>query len=81
MVLQFDRDYVEFNVRISDLETALQHFINNSFESITSIEASLNLLKKFQTILQREHLKTDLDSKFTLIFHSYGLDLLTVQDL
>ena len=49
---QFDRDYVEFNVRISDLETALRHFINSSFESITSIEQSLNLLRKFQTILQ-----------------------------
>lgn len=78
---KFDRDYVEFNVRISDLETSVQHFVNNSFESITSIEQSLTLLKKFQMILQRDNLKTDLDSKFTVIFHSYGLDLLSVQDL
>jgi dynein heavy chain len=49
---KFDRDYVEFNVRISDLESSLQHFINHSFESISSIEASLNLLKQFQAILQ-----------------------------
>ncbi|RHY51106.1 hypothetical protein DYB38_003376 [Aphanomyces astaci] len=78
---KFDRDYVEFNVRISDLELSFQHFINQSFESITSIEQSLNLLKQFQTILQRENLRNDLDSKFTVIFHNYGLDLTTVQEI
>ncbi|KDO29332.1 hypothetical protein SPRG_05868 [Saprolegnia parasitica CBS 223.65] len=78
---KFDRDYVDFNVRISDLELSFQHFINQSFESITSIEQSLNLLKQFQTILQRENLRNDLDSKFTVIFHNYGLDLTTVQEI
>ena len=78
---KFDRDYVEFNIAISDLEGSLQQFINQSFENITSIEQSLMLLKKFQTILQRESLKNDLDSKFTVIFHNYGLDLTTVQEI
>ena len=72
---RFDRDYVEFNVHISDLEGLLQKFINDSFENITSIEHSLNLLKKFQTILQRENLKSDLDSKFNVIFQNYGMEL------
>ena len=63
---KFDRDYVEFNVKISDLEGSLQHFINKSFENITSIENSLNLLHKFQSILQRETLKSDLDSKLNV---------------
>eukprot|EP00937_MAST-01D_sp_MAST-1D-sp2_P000239 g239.t1 len=78
---RFDRDYVEFNVHISDLEARLQQFINESFDAITSIEASLNLLKQFQSILQRETLRNDLESKFGLIFHNYGLDLSQVQDL
>ncbi len=78
---RFDRDYVEFNVRISDLESALQQFINSSFECITSISSSLNLLKKFQSILQRDSLRNDLESKFTVIFHNYGLELTTVQDM
>jgi len=78
---KFDRDYVEFNVHISDLEGSLQQFINQSFENITSIEQSLALLKQFQTILQRESLKNDLDGKFTVIFHNYGLDLTTVQEI
>ena len=77
----FDRDYVEFNVRINDLERSLQQFINRSFESITSIESSLALLKRFHKLLNRQNLKADLDSKFMVIFHNYGLDLSTVQDL
>ncbi|KAJ1453032.1 dynein heavy chain, N-terminal region 1-domain-containing protein [Pelagophyceae sp. CCMP2097] len=78
---KFDRDYVEFNVKISDLESLLQHFINQSFENITSIENSLNLLHKFQAILQRETLKSDLDSKLNIIFQNYGVELEQVQQL
>lgn len=78
---KFDRDYVDFNGRISDLEASLQHYINQSFENITSIEQSLQLFKQFQTILQREALRNDLDSKFMIIFQNYGIDLSMVQDL
>lgn len=78
---KFDRDYVEFNVKISDLESALQQFINQSFENITSIEHSLQLLRKFQSILQRESLKSDLDSKLNIIFQNYGMELEQVQQL
>lgn len=46
----------------------MQTFINQSFENITSIEHSLKLLHKFQSILQRESLKSDLDSKLNIIF-------------
>lgn len=77
---RFDRDYVEFNVRISDLESNLRQFINQSFEAITSIESSLNLLTKFQAILLREGLRQDLETKFAVIFHNYGLELTQVQD-
>jgi dynein heavy chain len=77
---RFDRDYVEFNVRISDLESALQQFINQSFEQISSIETSLKLLKKFKSILQRESLRADLESKYVVIFHNYGIELTQVQD-
>eukprot|EP00957_Ditylum_brightwellii_P173433 13205003-Ditylum_brightwellii.AAC.1 len=78
---KFDRDYVEFNVRISDLEGCLQQFINQSFENISSISHSLHLLHKFQNILQRESLKSDLDSKLNIIFQNYGLELEKVQQL
>ena len=35
----------------------LQGFINKSFENIASTEHALNLLRQFQSILQRESLK------------------------
>jgi dynein heavy chain len=76
---QFDRDYLEFNVAIHDLETSLQGFINTSFETIPSTEQALALLKQFQTILQRDNLRADLDNKYMVIFHNYGLDLDAVQ--
>ena len=78
---QFDRDYLEFNVSIHELETALQGFINASFENIMSTEHALGMLKQFQAILQRDSLQADLDSKYMVIFHNYGLDLETVQKL
>jgi len=78
---QFDRDFLEFNANIHELESSLQGFINSSFENITSTEQALGMLKKFQIILQRDSLKEDLDSKFMVIFHNYGLDLETVQRL
>jgi dynein heavy chain len=43
----FDRDFVEFNVDVSTVETELQQYIDKNFEVITSIEDSLKLLKKF----------------------------------
>jgi len=78
---KFDRDYVEFNVKITELESSLQQFINLSFDNITSIEHSLQLLRKFQSILQRESLKSDLDSKLNIIFQNYGNELEAVQRL
>ena len=78
---KFDRDYVEFNVRISDLEAGMQEFVDHSFENISSISHSLNLLHKFQNILQRESLKSDLDSKLNIIFLNYGLELEKTQQL
>ena len=77
----FDRDFLEFNVNVAELETALQGFINASFENITSTDQALSLLKQFENILERETLKNDLDSKYTVIFHNYGLDLETVQKI
>lgn len=78
---RFDRDYVDFNVKMTELETSLQHFINRSFESIGSIESSLSLLKRYQAILHRESLRSDLDSKLSVIFHNYGQELLHVEQI
>ena len=78
---QFDRDYLEFNANIHELESSLQGFINQSFETINSTEQALDLLKQLHIILHRDSLKDDLDSKFMVIFHNYSIDLETVQRL
>jgi dynein heavy chain, axonemal len=76
---QFDRDYLEFNVNIHDLEMNLQTFINKSFENITNTDHALNLLEQVQSILQRDTLKSDLEAKYMVIFQNYGLDMDAVQ--
>ncbi len=53
----FDRDFLEFNVNINDLEMHLQRFVKDSFENIASTEHALSLLAQFQAIMQRESLK------------------------
>ena len=78
---QFDRDFLEFNVMVHDVETSLQDFIDKSFENITSTEASLRLLTQFQEIMHRDALKKDLDAKYNVIFRNYGADLEAVQKI
>ncbi|CAN0515329.1 unnamed protein product, partial [Scytosiphon promiscuus] len=50
-------------IRVGELEERLTVFINRSFESLTSIEQSLALLEKYQTVLHREAMRHDLSSK------------------
>ncbi|KAG3235411.1 hypothetical protein PI124_g19558 [Phytophthora idaei] len=64
--IHFYRGYVEFNIQMADLEASLQLLIDVSFDSIRGIEQSLQLLKQFQQILQRETLR-DLDSNFSVL--------------
>ena len=79
---QFDRDFLEFNVNIHDLELALQAFINTSFEQISSTEHALNLLRQFQAILLRDSLKVssyDMSSKYCVRLHNAAHSCLTWQ--
>jgi len=79
----FDRDFVEFNVGVSTVETELQRYIDKNFEVITSIEDSLKLLRKFKAILRRENLKSGpngLTAKYTILFHNYGGEIQSVED-
>ena len=70
---------MDFNVKMTELELTLQQFINRSFESIGSIEQSLTLLKNYKTILHRENLRSDLDSKLSVIFNNYVQELLEIE--
>jgi dynein heavy chain len=77
----FDRDFLEFNVNVSELESSLANFINSSFDHIHSTERALVLLRKFDDAIHRDSLKGDLDSKYIIIFNNFGQDLVVVQKL
>lgn len=76
----FDRDFVEFNVGVASVETQLQAYIDKNFETIDSIEDSLKLLRKFQTILQSPSLRNSLDNKYTILFYNYGNEIQSIED-
>lgn len=49
----FDRDYMEFNRNIQDIEASLQEFINKSFDAISNTEqvSELKFFFCFQMLL------------------------------
>ena len=75
----FDRDFVEFNVEVSNIETTLQQFINKNFEIMNNIENSIKFLSKFQSMLKSETLREDLNKKYTDLFNQYGANLSEIQ--
>lgn len=77
----FDRDFIDFNAAVAELEGDIQFFIDQSFEGVTSAEHALQMLQTFESIIQRDSLKSDLESKYAIIFHKYGLDLAQVQQI
>lgn len=76
----FDRDFVEFNVDVSQVETELQQYIEDQFQQTKNIEKALKLLRKFKSILHRENLKSGLNSKYTSVFANYESELQSIQD-
>lgn len=61
------------------LWAVLQAFINQSFENITSTDHALSLLAQFTSILRRDSLRQELESKYQVIFQHYARDLEAVQ--
>ena len=56
MQQEFEQDYVEFNKKISDLETELVQFINNCFITTVRTSSAISLLKQFREILKNSNL-------------------------
>lgn len=77
----FERDFVEFSMRNAEIESAIQSFIDTSFQQIASIASALKLLSQFRRILLRESLRADLDDKFLMIFKQYGVEVQYIEDL
>ena len=77
----FDRDAIAFEEAVAALEKKLQSFIDARFEAAPDVEESLSLLSKFRAVLSADHLKADLDSKYSVIFRLYSKRLEDVQEL
>ena len=77
----FERDFVEFTMHNSGLENAIQDFMERSLTQMSSIDKQLELMKKFEEVLQRDALKEDLEHKYLMIFKLYGEDLHNIQAL
>ena len=75
----FDRDFVVFTAQMNELEVSLQMLIDRTFEHVGGIDKALELLKRYQRVLNRETIRRDLDSKMSVIFHNYGLELNEVE--
>jgi dynein heavy chain len=76
----FDRDFVEFNVDVSSVETDLQRYIDANFQTITNIEDSLKLLRKFKAILHRDNLKQNLNAKYQSLFSHYQSQIISIEE-
>ena len=78
---QFDRDYLEFSVRYSELLDQIQHFVNRSFSETLNVRDGLELLNRFSWMQSIERLQGDLNSKSAVIFQQYGVELDEVEKL
>jgi dynein heavy chain len=77
----FERDFVEFTMHNSAIETAIQNFMESSLARMTSIEKQLELIKRFQDVMTREALQENIERLYLMIFRQYSDDLHTIQHL
>lgn len=75
----FDRDFLEFNVNVHELDSQMQAFVDASFEGVASTEHALQLLAQFSSALRRDALQQQLEAKWPVIFQHYARDLEAVQ--
>jgi dynein heavy chain len=76
----FERDFVEFMMSNSQIESDIQTFIDKSFSAISSIMSALKLLANFRRLLLRPSLSADLDTKFLTIFTQYGAEVQRIEE-
>lgn len=74
-VTMFERDYQGMCDVTAEMEAQLQAFIHESFEQIESTDQALDLLSKFQALMQRDNLRPYLNTKYLDIFSNFAQDL------
>jgi dynein heavy chain len=76
---KFDKDYVAFNLSISDIESNLHDIINDEFKNIDWIEKKLKLLNKYDSIFSKKNLKEFLKNVKIEIYSNYKNEIDDVQ--
>eukprot|EP00471_Norrisiella_sphaerica_P006901 CAMPEP_0184484204 /NCGR_PEP_ID=MMETSP0113_2-20130426/5915_1 /TAXON_ID=91329 /ORGANISM="Norrisiella sphaerica, Strain BC52" /LENGTH=4710 /DNA_ID=CAMNT_0026865073 /DNA_START=240 /DNA_END=14372 /DNA_ORIENTATION=+ len=68
----FERDYVEFNVMNSKVETAVQNLISKEINSRAPIMKKIDIMARFDKVIRQEALRRDLEDKYMTLFQIYG---------
>ena len=77
--IKLEKDYVELMQRIQKLDVELQYYIDLNFSKVKNISYSLQLLKKFNKILERDSIRNKLSNKYETILQNYGAEIDMIQ--
>ena len=75
----FDDDFYEFRFRIKELERRVASVLSQGFDDMPAIISRFKLLDSFEGMLQRNHIKDELERKQHALLASYSEDLAKVQ--
>ena len=78
---EFDDDFYEFRVAIKEMERRLGAVVTQAFDDCTTVYSSFKLLDSFDTLLDREVIKQDLEKKHVDLVRNFGVDLKMVLDI
>lgn len=76
---KFEKEYVQFNLGISEIENELHKIINEEFKNLNSIEKKLKLLSKYEKILTKPNLQQNLKSEKIEIYSNYKREIDYIQ--
>jgi dynein heavy chain len=75
----FERDMLDFQVHVNDLELALQDALRSAFENAVSTEHALGLLRQHAALLPPDVIDSEVDFMFFSAFRRFGTDLEQVE--
>ena len=64
----FDRDSLDFDSHVSDLENDIRSLLHSLFKATTSTEQSLSLWSEFSSIINWPSLQRDVNTKLNMLF-------------
>lgn len=75
----FERDMLDFQVHVNDLELALQDALRSAFDNAVSTEHALGLLRQHAALLPLDVVDSEIDFMFSAAFKRFATDLEVVE--